>query len=169
MKKLKAFFAVLLTVATLSHSTPSQATVGIFTVTPVLIAGLAITGGGAIGTAISAGKCSTGEAQGLCQALMIILGIPVLALGLIVLEGEQEIAFRELNSAEAEKIGVSSNDLEIYNSEIDQANMLMADVKTELSRMNKPTAKDASKVWNDVKELVSPATYSTMQKIATQK
>lgn len=172
MNKLKVFFAVLLTVVTLSHSKPSQAAVGALVSTPVLIAGLAIGGTGLVGTTIGLFKCGesgSGDAQGWCGAFILILGIPVILLGLVVLEGEQEVQFRELNNAEASKIGITNDELEVYNSEIDQANMLIADVKAELSKIKKPTAKDSSAAWNDVKDLVAPATYAAMQKIVSQK
>lgn len=169
MNKIRLFIALVLTVVTLSQSKPSQATVGAFVAAPVLIAGLAITGTGVIGTAIYASKCGNGDLNELCKVFILMLGIPVIAVGLIVLDGEQEIAFHELTNAEAAKIGVSNDELAVYNSEIDQANMLMADVKSELSKIAKPTAQDSASAWSSVKELVSPATYATMQKIASQK
>lgn len=172
MKNLRIFFAVLLTFVTLTHTKPSQAAVGALVSTPVLIAGLVIGGGALVGTTIGVVKCNEnggGSESGLCGAIMILIGAPILILGLVVLDGEQEVQFRELNDAEAAKIGISSDDLEIYNSEIDQANMLIADVKTELSKIKKPSAQDSAKAWSSVKDLVSPATYETMQKIVSQK
>ena len=167
MKSLRIFFAVLLTVVTLTHSKPSQATVGAFVAAPVLIAGIAITGTGIVGTAIYASKCGNGDLNEICKALIVILGIPVIAVGLIVLDGEQDIAFSELSASEASRLGVSEAELATYNSEIDQANMLMADVKSELSKLEKPTAQDSVKAWSAVRDLVSPATYATMQKIVS--
>ncbi len=173
MKTLRIFVALLLTVVTLTHTKPSQAAVGALVSTPVLIAGLVIGGAGLVGTTIGVVKCNRdgggGEGSGLCGALMILIGAPVIILGLVVLDGEQEVQFRELNDQEAAKIGIPSEDLAVYNSEIDQANMLIADVKTELSKIKKPTAQDSAAAWNGVKDLVSPATYATMQKIVSQK
>jgi hypothetical protein len=94
---------------------------------------------------------------------------PVVAIGLVMLDGEQQVEFRELSKAEANKLGVTATDLEIYNSEVDQANMLMADVKAELSKIEKPSVEDSGVAWSGVKDLVSPATYATMQKIVSQK
>lgn len=172
MNKIRIFIALLLTVVTLTHTKPSQAAVGALVSTPVLIAGLVIGGAGLVGTAIGIAKCNEGgssDTNGLCGAFMVIVGAPVILLGLVVLDGEQEVQFRELSHKEAAKIGISSDDLAVYNSEIDQANMLIADVKTELSKIRKPTAQDSEAAWNDVKDLVSPATYATMQKIVSQK
>ena len=100
---------------------------------------------------------------------MILIGAPVILLGLVVLDGEQEVQFRELNRSEAAKIGISAQELAVYNSEIDQANMLMADVKSELSKIEKPTAKDSAAAWVGVRDLVSPETFASMQKIVSQK
>ncbi len=169
MNKLRVFVAVLLTVVTLSHSKPSQAAVGAIVSAPVLIAGIAIAGTGVIGTAIYSSKCGNGDLNEICKVFILIIGVPIILVGLAVLDGEQELAFRELNVSEAAKIGASQSELEIYNSELDQANMLMADVKSELSRIKNPTAQDSKNAWSAVKDLVSPATYTVMQKIASQK
>ncbi len=171
MNKLRIFFAVLLTVVTLSHSKPSQAGVGALVATPVLIAGLVIGGAGLIGTTIGIAKCNKrpSDSAAWCGLFVLLVGAPVMLIGLIVLDGEQEVQFRELDSQEASKLGISESDLAVYNSEVDQTNMLMADVKSELSRIKNPTAQDSKNAWSSVKDLVSPATYTIMQKIASQK
>lgn len=168
MNKLRIFIAILLTVVTLTHSKPSQAAVGAVVSTPVLIAGLAIAGTGVIGTAIYAAKCSPGEYQGLCQLIFIMVGVPVIALGLVVLDGEQEVGFREISDSEAKELGITSEELRSFNDEIDQANMLINEVRSELSQIKDATAEDSRAAWNELKDLVSPATYAAMQKIASQ-
>lgn len=170
MQKLKAFIAVLLTVVTLSHSKPSQAAVGAFVSTPVLIAGLVIAGGSGVLTLSGMKKCgNSGESSGLCQGLILLLGLPFIALGVIVLDGEQGVAFKELSSAEASQLDIPASDLAVYNAEVDQANMLLADVKAELASKKKATAEDSVNAWENLKDTVSPETYATMQKIASQK
>ncbi len=170
MNKLKAFFAILLTVATLSHTKPTQAAVGAIVATPVLVAGLYITAVAAGGTIAGLISCKkSGDNSGLCKGLILLVGAPVILLGLVVLDGEQDVEFRELNITEASKLGVSEDDLAVYNSEVDQANMLMADVKAELSQKKKATAEDSKVAWNAVKDMVSAETFSTMQKIVSQK
>jgi hypothetical protein len=47
--------------------------------------------------------------------------------------------------------------------------MLLADVSAEMSKLEKPTAEDSVNVWNQVEDMVSPATFATMKKIASQK
>ncbi|MES2527462.1 MAG: hypothetical protein V4598_10260 [Bdellovibrionota bacterium] len=168
MKSLRIFFALLLTVVTLTASKPSQAAIGAAVSTPLLIAGIVIAGGGAVTTLISVKKCQP-DGTGLCSAFVVLLLAPVVILGLALLDGEQQVEFRELNSKEAAKLEVSASELAVYNSEIDQANMLVADVKSELSKIEKPSEADSAKAWGNVKDLVSAETFSVMQKIVSQK
>lgn len=165
MNKLRTFIAVILTVSTLSYSRPSQATVGAFVSVPVLVAGIVITGGGYWWTGKLIKDCG---GDGLCGLAILITG-PIMLVGLVVLDGEQPVAFRELDEDEASRLGISKSELAIFNSEVDQANMLLADVKTELSKVEKPTAQDSAIAWSEVRDLVSPATYTVMQKIVSQK
>lgn len=173
MNKLRLFIALILTVVTLSHSKPSQAAVGAFVGGAVLIAGLVISGGAVVGTIGGFVICDrtndNGDMAGACAIIPMVLGTLALGVGLVVLDGEQGFEFRELTSVEASKLGVSSSDLAIYNSEVDQANMLMEDVKAELSLKEKATAEDSKAAWDAVKDMVSAETFKTMQKIVSQK
>lgn len=168
MKSLRVFLAVLLTVVTLTQSKPSQAAVGAAVSTPVLVVGIVIAGGGTVMTLSTLNECR-GQSTGLCTGLTLIVMTPIILLGLVILDGEQQVEFRELSKAEAAKLEVSSAELSVYNSEVDQANMLVADVKAELSKIAKPSAEDSASAWSKVKDLVSPATFSVMQKIVSQK
>ena len=172
MHKLKLFLAVLLTVTTLTHSKPSHAAVGAFTAgSAVAVVGLVVMGAGAVGgvyfTAKILKKC---DGLSCFKAIIPILGgAAVIFGGLMILDGEQEIEFKALNQKEASLLNVSEADLALYNSEIDQANMLMANVTSELSKISNPSADDSVAAWNDVRDFVSPATFSVMQKIVSQK
>ncbi len=168
MKSLRVLIALLLTVATLTHSKPSQAAVGAAVSTPVLIVGIVIAGGAGVVTLSTLHSCR-GDSSGLCAGLTVLLLGPLVLLGLVILDGEQQVEFRELSKAEAAKLEVSASELSVYNSEVDQANMLVADVKAELSKIEKPSAEDSASAWSKVKDLVSPATFSVMQKIVSQK
>lgn len=169
MKKLKALIAALLTVATLSHSKPTQAAVGAIVSTPVLIAGLVIAGGTGVLTIAQVSSCRrNGDSSGLCEGLTLLFGLPIIAIGLILLDGEQGVAFKELSPTQAANLGVSDSDLAVYNSEIDQANMLMNDVKEELAQKKNASEKDSIAAWNALKDSVSPETFATMQKIVSQ-
>ncbi|MFL5783589.1 MAG: hypothetical protein ACJ76H_03195 [Bacteriovoracaceae bacterium] len=172
MKNLKMFFAVLLTVVTLTHSKPSQAAVGAIVSAGILTAGLYIGGAAVAGTVVGGISClgeGGGDAGSFCGGMVLLVGATVLALGLVVMDGEQGVQFTELTPDQAKKLGISKPELVVYNSEIDQANVLVAEVQAELSKIDKPTAQDSLVAWSAVKDLVSSETYSTMQKIVSQK
>lgn len=171
MIKLRALFAVLLTVVFLTHSTPSEAAVGKLTHNQkVVTAGLYIMGAGAaigaVGYGIVAASC---EGLG-CLGVLIpmMAGALVAGVGLITLDGEQQIEFKALPKASASALGVSEADREIYNQEIDQANFLLKEVSAELAKTKAATAADSATLWEQMSSLVSPATFSTMQKIVSQ-
>ncbi len=169
MKSLTVFLAVILTVFTLTQ--PSQAAVGkIIGNKKVVTVGLAMTGAG---VAIAAGGAAIVNAtcQDLgCLAVLFPLmgGAIVGAAGLITLDGEQELQFQSLDRVSAKKIGVSEIERRTYNNEIDQANMLLSDVSVEISKLKDPSVLDAARLWEEVSSLVSPATFTTMQKIVSQ-
>lgn len=173
MKTLRVFFAVLLTVVTLTHSKPSQAAVGaLVAVSAVSTAGLVIAGGGGALTTVG----FFGEPLGLCHndgclAMLapIILGAIAMGIGLVVLDGEQQIVFQEVDSSAAKKLGLTEEERQSFNTELDEANMLLSDVNAQVAELRNPTSRDSARIWNVMKDLVSPATFSAMVKIAGQK
>lgn len=122
MKLFKSTFVVLLTVVTLLSSRPSQAAVGAaFSASAVVITGLVVAGGGAFISVDTLGD--RGNLRGL---VTIFIGLPLMLLGLIVLDEEQVVSFAPLTNAESRELGLSLQEVKIYNSEIDQANALLA-------------------------------------------
>ncbi len=153
MNKLRVFFAVLFTVLSLSHSKPSQAVVG--TGGGAAIAGLALMGGGFI----SLRKCN--------DLGCLPIGTVLFLAGIIILDGEQQIEFRELTNEEARRIGLSPAEQESYNSELDQTNSILSEVSAELTELSK--AEDAARIWEGHRDLINPLTYAAIKKIAAQK
>lgn len=165
MKTLKLFIASLLIACTLTSTQPAKAAVGAFVGGPLLIAGLVVAGGGAVSYVVAEKTCEN-WAECLVAGLIIM---PILGVGLILLDGEQIIAFQELDSDTAAKLGVSETELAVFNSEVDQANMLAEEVKASLLKLKKPTPEDSAKAWLAVESFVSPETFGIMKKIAAQK
>jgi hypothetical protein len=167
MHKLKAFFAILLTVVTLTHSQPSKAAVGAMAAASgVATAGLILTATGAISIPI---LCNVKGGDWGVMVLLMIASVASVGIGVIVLDGEQQLLFNQVNPKDTAKLGLTSEEVQSFNEELDQANMLLSDVTLELTKMNKPSSQDSAKLWNEMKDLVSPATFSAMQKIASQK
>ncbi|MES2527463.1 MAG: hypothetical protein V4598_10265 [Bdellovibrionota bacterium] len=171
MNKLKAFFAILLTVVTLTHSKPSQAAVGLFTGGSVAVVGLAVIGTGVVGgwiaTEIVTDGCS--DLGCLIGIVPFIAGLAVAAIGVVILDGEQTVEFKELDKVAAKKLGINELERASFNAELDEANMLLAEVASEMTKIQKPTAQDSVSAWSQVKDMVSAETFSAMQKIAAQK
>lgn len=155
MNKLRVSCAVLLTVLSLTHSKPSQAVVG--TGGGAAIAGLALMGGGYLYTR----KCN--------DLGCLPLGTVMMLAGLIILDGEQQVEFKSLNQEEAGRVGVTADELSSYNSELDQVNIVLAQVSAELSEIEKPDAKSAISFWNNYSDLIDPLTFAAIKKIAAQK
>ncbi len=170
MKNIRIFFAVLLTVVTLSHSKPSQAAVSIFTGGATAILGLKVIAVGVVGgyatAAIAQSTCTSGDCFN--GILGVLLGGAVIAVGVVILDGEQAVEFQELDKKKATLLGVSESERESFNSELDQVNMLLEEVTEKMTSLESPTAQDSADAWNNVKDLVSPLTFSAMQKIASQ-
>ncbi|MGE3608148.1 MAG: hypothetical protein AB7I27_01075 [Bacteriovoracaceae bacterium] len=160
MKKMINFALAALTCLTLTNSTPSHAVVGIFVSPSIALAGLSL----AVGGAVMSDKLNV-KYDGV-EGIMGLLAVA----GVIILDGSegQQFAFTKLDSQNAIKLGLSVDEMNSFNSEIDQANFLISEVNHELSQIESPSAQDAAKIWKDLKELVSPETYAVMGKITSQ-
>lgn len=92
------------------------------------------------------------------------------ALGMIVLDGEgmQTLAFQEISSADAKRLGVNEIERLSFNSELDQVNLLTAEIQVRLNEQTSPTAAMAKDLWEGTRDCLRPDTFSAMQKIAAQ-
>ena len=169
MKTIKTFIAVVLTVSTLSYSKPSQAVVSLATGGTALI-GLSMMGVGVVGGVVATAIVGQGCRMEGCYVVLVpvVIGAGIAAIGLLILDGEQQIEFKALTKAEAAKLGITGSELAAYNEELDQANMLLSDVAEEMSKLEKPSAEDSINAWKQVKDLVSSETFTVMQKISAQ-
>jgi hypothetical protein len=172
MQKLRVFFAVLLTVVTLAHTTPSEAAVGkIIHSQKTVTVGLWMSGGGVAFAAAGVGLVSATCVDLGCLAVLfpIAVGGAVALAGLVTLDGEQNLQFKSLSQADAMKIGATTYEMQSFNSELDQANILLTDVSEQINNMKNATVEDSVRIWDEVRGLVSPSTFSAMQKIVSQK
>lgn len=172
MKNIRMFTAVLLTFITLTHSRPSQAAVSIFTGGATALVGLKVIAVGAVGgiagTYIGQATCG-GRGECFNGLLPFLLGAVTVAVGVVILDGDQTIEFNSLSTRDAALLGVSKRERLSFNEELDQVNMLLEEVSAEMADIKDPTAELSVAAWHEVKDLVSPLTFSTMQKIASQK
>ncbi len=169
MKSFKAFLFAVVTATMLFNSQPSKAAVGAIVAAPaVVVGGLVAAGLG--GSALFFGTDLFDHCPNTCEGGVVagLLGITMIGLGVILLDGEQEIQFSTLNSKQARALGISAAELSSFNSEIDQANFLMSYVKDEVVGLKTTNFEESAKIWNEVKDQVSPETFSAMAKISSQ-
>jgi hypothetical protein len=171
MKALKSSLLALVAVTMLVNSNPAKAWAGVFTLNPVLALG-----GLAVGTAgmtaglfsiIKAVETNNRGVEYLATAGSLV-GIVVGVVGVFAFDEQQDAAFAPVSARQAKKLGLTVEEMNSYNSEIDEANALGAHVDTELSHFRKPTLEDSVAIWSSVKSAVAPETFSAMQKISVQ-
>lgn len=164
MKSLSLSLVILAT--TLTPKT-SSAGVGFPLSSPLIItAGIVTIAGG--GTAGFFGVKQFRNGDGVTGTLLSLASLGMIGMGLLFLDSEQSLAFKEISSGDAHKLGVTLEEAQLYNSEIDQVNALASEVSEELSLIKNPTEQDSSKAWLSVKEYLSPETLKVMGKIVTR-
>ena len=172
MKKIRVLLAVMLTILSLTHSHPSQAVAGLVSGGGAIV-GLKLIGYGAsgvVGTMVVGTilRESGGDIETTLTGLWLVSAAATLV-GIVILEGENQIAFQPINEESKSKLGLTEKERLSFNEEIDQANMLLREVNQDLEKLEKPSEQDLVKAWNQVKDLVNPLTFSAMVKIASQK
>jgi hypothetical protein len=145
----KFFMSALIALSLITIPTKnSEAAVG-------LIAGPAVTTVGALVTLTSGVGFALGETILNSWDLTIISVYMILPVGLLLLDGEQTVAFSEVNSTMTHLKSVSADEIETYNAELDQLNAINEQISAEVAA-DKNT--DAKARWTDMSALVSPAT-----------
>lgn len=171
MKKIKALVLTLTMTAILFSSKPSQAAIGSIIAAPAMVTAGVVVAGGAVGAQVAFTALdfltSPSDVKG-ASLWALFLSVPLAGLGLLILEGEQTMQFAPLSKAEAQKLGVNSQERAAYNSELDQLNALAEYVDQEISKDGKADLDESVTLWNEVKTAVSPEAFSTLVKVNAQ-
>ncbi len=93
--------------------------------------------------------------------------VPILA-GFVILDGEQELTYKELSKTDSEKLNLTESERMSFNAEIDQVNATVSFVADELAEMEDPKSEDSVRIWKDVKDLLSPEAFSALSKVTAQ-
>lgn len=159
MKTIRVFLACLLTLSIFSLSRPAHAVVGLATGNPVVtVLGAATLGGSVI-------FLTTGSSDDLgTSLLMAFWGFIAGAVGLTLLDGEEAMEFAELSTKDALSLGITPEEREAFNTEIDQVNAVAEAVSAELPE--KPTADDAKVLWAHYGESLHPQALIATTKVA---
>jgi hypothetical protein len=115
-----------------------------------------------VGAAVSYVTSDNGCDEGSCAVGLVLGGM----LGLVLLEEKGNVEFSELSTTQAKELGIDSQSLAIFNSEIEEANILLSEVAGQMKKHS--TQEDAKKAWDDLRDYVSPETFEVMQTISNQ-
>jgi len=67
----------------------------------------------------------------------------------------------------AAQLGVSSEELNIYNSEIEEVNLIFTEVQASLD--SRSTVEDSKNLWNESRDLLSVETFMVLKAITSRK
>jgi hypothetical protein len=160
IKNMSAMALILAATTTVAYIPSSQAALGIATaiVSPVLgVCG--ILGGGALTM-----DALTDPHWG---GMFWLENNLELAIGLIFMDDEkgQTVVFKPVTPSESQSIGLSSQEMSAYNSNIDELNDIHEQVVSDLSQIKSPTAQDSQNAWQKYEGALSPEAISAAQKV----
>lgn len=137
----------------------SEAAVGLIAAPAVIVVGGVVAAVGGVLTidAFAEGPiCTAPGFDGILSCLFTgVVGLSLAGVGLLILDGEQELAFAEANSSMKHLKGVSAEEIAVYNSELDQLNAINAEITAEVKA---DKSVDAKARWSEMSSLVSPET-----------
>jgi hypothetical protein len=91
--------------------------------------------------------------------------LPYTMLGFMILDQEEgKVSLSQMKEIPT-KLNVSKEEVEIYNEEIDEVNLVFESVVFELSALEKPTTSQADELVNDYGEALSPEALKVMRAV----
>ena len=150
MKSLKLLvLSCLISLAPVQNSRAAVAGVAAILGAPVA-SGLALAGLGSFAAGLLV-STSQGSCDGGGCVVFLALGAMV---GVVLLEdGTDTINFVPVDEGMAAQLGVSSEELNIYNSEIEEVNLIFTEVQASLD--SRSTVEDSKNLWNESRDLLS--------------
>jgi hypothetical protein len=95
------------------------------------------------------------------------LGQIIIGFGILILdEGTGKMTFQEIDSEMATKLNISQTDVDVFNSEIDQVNVVFQSVISELDEKSSP--EEALEVWEDYSPYLSKESFRVIKAMANQ-
>lgn len=173
MLNLKKSISVAMIFAVTCFSAPQNANalVGLVIANaPLAIAGAAATAGAA---GFEAYAFYSGQSEGyddgqLSAAFAALMTVPLGLFGLVLLDGAigQTIQYKAVNAQEAQKLGLTSEEVASYNSHLEEVNLVLQSVESDLGEIKNPTTKDSAAVWSKYSGALPQATMSATAKIS---
>lgn len=93
-----------------------------------------------------------------------VLGATTGIIGIVVLdEKSAELKFSALDPEKAKMLGISEKDLQIFNSEIEELNVVKEDIESRMTK--KTTEKEVIELWKVGQEYLAPETLQVAARI----
>lgn len=158
MLRILASLAIALTL-TLAPARRAQATVGIVAAPALIAVGsiVALAGGVAFLDGNFGGPlCKIKSFDGVLSCVFFAMsGLVVAGVGLVILDGDQSLAFSEVDASMEHLASVGQQEIETYNNELDQLNAINSQIAEEIAT---DSSTDGKARWADLGALLSPAT-----------
>lgn len=163
MKAIKCLvLTVLLTFSTTqkSHAIASvvMAVNGVPTAGSVALTGLGI-GAGGLTLAVTQVVCYEWNCLTLAF-LSLVVG------GLVLDEQTSALSFSSLSNEQSIDLGLTTEEMNMYNTELDEVNAVFEEVIINLEADSK--IEEARLLWNEYKDFLSPKTFKVMQTIISR-
>lgn len=124
---------------------------------------VALAGLGSVGVGFLATMNSSSCDGGGCL-VGFLLGATV---GAILLDNETgKFEFKKLDLDNAKSLGLNAREMEIYNSEIEEVNLVFEEVSSQLS--NESTIEESEALWSEYQDYLSSESFEVMKKLATK-
>lgn len=132
--------------------------------------------GGSVATALPAGSIVNSEKYDRMKRKKKIIGWTLVALSTILMfsgfillsEENKTIDFVELDDLQAAELGIASEQMAVFNSEVEEANAVKNQIAQELNAIKNPTAEDSVKIWEQLRSSLAVETQEVMAKIASR-
>ena len=169
---MRVFLASLLCLSIFIGNTPKAEAVVAIAIKnrTVRTVGGVVTAAGVSGVTISA---IVANVTGSYSAIgLMILSVPVAIVGLVILdEKNADLKFSQLPLNKARVLAVSPEDIAIYNTEVEELNVVKETIESRVSA--KSTEADIDYLWSEYKDTLSPETLKVAAqvtiKVLTQK
>jgi hypothetical protein len=155
---MKAFLATVLSVSILFSTAPkAEAGVGLLLRDEAVksmggivgVSGLATLGGGIFLSSIFGYNG--------VLAMAVVVGYSAAITGLIILdEKNADLRFTPMTLETAGGLGVTSAELAVYNSEVEELNLIRSEVESRINRQS--TQEEVNQIWMGYKDYLSPET-----------
>lgn len=138
---------------------------------PLVVAGGVVAG---LGVSVGTLYCYDNHDNGLGRVIgCMFVGLPayaVAAIGLVLMDGESDLAFTELNVEQALALEVTPEQALAFNSELAEINSIrqtiQAEVRARADKGETPTSDEVSTLWREYRPMMSNDAFAALEKVS---